>query len=176
VIYYILTVGKTKPYKISSSSGVTPKMSSIATNLSDPAHLLLHKHDGSTMSFTKDEENSWVSIDLGEGRSLIVNYYCLRHGNNTGRYRLLSWDFEGSNDGSEWTVLMVHKDDNSLPDSTGVDAARTGGEGFIVAAWEVEGVNQAYRHFRIRITGKSSSGTHHMCCAGIELWGRLLSK
>ena len=165
MIYYIVTVGKTRPYKISSSSGVTPKMSSIGWG--DPAHLLFHKHDGSTNNFTNGEENSWVSIDLGEGRSLIVNYYCLRHGNGDGDCRLLSWDFEGSNDGSEWTVLRVHKDDNSLPD-----------EGFSVAAWEVEGVNQAYRHFRIRQTGYNSSGYgyNNLGCAGIELWGRLQSK
>jgi hypothetical protein len=66
----------------------------------------------------------------------------------------------------------VHKDDNSLPN-----------EGFSVAAWEVEGVNQAYRHFRIRMTGMNSYGNnygtncgHTLCCTGIELWGRLLSK
>jgi hypothetical protein len=165
-IYYILTVGKTKPYEISSSSGVTPKMSSIAGWAgSDPAHLLFHKHDGSTINCTDDEENSWVSIDLGEGRSLIVNYYCLRHGRSDGWDRLQSWDLEGSNDGSEWTVLRVHKDDNSLPEKA-----------FSEAAWEVEGVNQAYRHFRIRQTGANSNGHHILCCAGIELWGLLLSK
>jgi osmotically-inducible protein OsmY len=171
VIYYIVTVGKTKPYKISSSSGVTPKMSSMFNCEDGPAHLLFHKHDGSTYNRTKNGENSWVSIDLGEGRSLIVNYYCLRHGTNNGNCRLQSWDFEGSNDGSEWTVLRVHKDDNSLPN-----------EAFSEAAWEVEGVNQAYRHFRIRQTGKNSGANnanhvdHYLFCAGIELWGRLLSK
>jgi hypothetical protein len=166
VVYYIVTVGKTKPYKISSSSGVTPKMSSIGGFFgSDPAHLLFHKHDGYTQNMTDNKKNSWVSIDLGEGRSLIVNYYCLRHGYRGGYRRLQSWDFEGSNDGSEWTVLRVHKDDNSLPD-----------EGVSVAAWKVKGVNRAYRQFRIRQTGKNSNGGDDLCCAGIELWGRLLSK
>jgi hypothetical protein len=100
-----------------------------------------------------------------------------------GSVSIQSWDFEGSNDGSEWTVLRVHKDDFSLRN-----------EGFGVAAWEVEGFNQAHRHFRIRMTGKCSYGNypddslnhelweseyygdHCLCCAGIELWGRLLSK
>jgi hypothetical protein len=45
-----------------------------------------------------------------------------------------------------------------------------------VAAWEVEGINQAYRHFRIRMTGENSNYNHMLCCAGIELWGRLLSR
>ena len=68
-------------------------------------------------------------------------------------------------------MLRVHKGDNSLPE-----------EGFSVAAWEVEGVNQAYRHFRIMQTGANSGPLgygyyeHILFCAGIELWGRLLSK
>jgi hypothetical protein len=141
-----------------------------------PARLVFHKHDGSTVNFTneknawvneknaweyKNEKNAWVSIDLGEGRSLVVNYYSLRHGDSGGLSRLQSWDFEGSND----TVLRVHTNDDSLPN-----------EAFSVAAWEVEGANQAYRHFRIRMTGENSTGGHGLCCAGIELWGRLLSR
>jgi hypothetical protein len=44
-----------------------------------------------------------------------------------------------------------------------------------VAAWEVEGVNQAYRYFRIRQT-KNSLGRHDLNCAGIELYGMLRSR
>jgi hypothetical protein len=104
VVYYI------EAYK-SPSSSVTPKMSSIHDDGGgDPARLLLHKHDGSTKNVTHSEKNAWVSIDLGE--ALMVNYYCLCHGGGDG-YCLQSRDFEGSNDGSEWTVLRAHKDDNS---------------------------------------------------------------
>ena len=52
-------------------------------------------------------------------------------------------------------------------------------KGFSVAAWEVEGANQAYRYFRIRQTGKNSleshygNGFHILFCAGIELYGML---
>ena len=53
-------------------------------------------------------------------------------------------------------------------------------KGFSVAAWEVEGANQAYRYFRIRQTGKNSSQYsnyyHILHCAGIELYGMLLSR
>jgi len=48
-----------------------------------------------------------------------------------------------------------------------------------VAAWEVKGANQPYRYFRIRQTGENSGwsgGTHYLCCAGIELYGMLLSR
>jgi hypothetical protein len=153
----------------------------------DPSRLVEHPHDGSTENCTKNEANSSVSVDLGKGRCLVANYYCLRHGNNNGSWRLQSWDFEGSNDGSSYTVLRAHRNDNSLAD-----------QAFSVAAWKVEGVKHAYRYFRIRMTGKNSSynngydGTfffsasgaqvryvnadHHLCCAGIELYGMLLSR
>jgi hypothetical protein len=108
------------------------------------------------------QEGSWASIDLGEARSLIPNYYCIRHGNDSGRSRLQSWNFEGSNDGSSSWAVKAHKNDNSLPN-----------QGFSVAAWEVKGVNQAYRHFRIRMTGKDAYGYHYLYCAGIELYGVL---
>jgi E3 ubiquitin-protein ligase HECTD1 len=107
-----------------------------------------------------------MSVDLGEGRSLVVNYYSLRHGSSSGSWR--NWVLEGSNDGSNWIVLMAHTNDDSLPD-----------EGFSEAAWKVEGAAQAHRHFRTRMTGANSSGVygggdHSLACAGIELWGRLL--
>jgi hypothetical protein len=136
-----------------------------STKHSGPSRLVLHKHDGSTVNFTQGKAHSWVSVDLGVGRCLVVSNYCLRHGASDGRYRLQSWDFEGSNDDSSYTVLTAHKNDNSLPD-----------QGFSEAAWEVEGVKQAYRYFRIRMTGKTSNGNYNLCCAGIELYGILLSR
>ena len=146
-------------------------MSSMYENSgSNPSRLVEHPHDGRTVNFTKDEANSSVSLDLGKGRSLVPNYYCARHGRPDGGWRLRSWDFEGSNDGSNYTVLRSHRNDNSLPD-----------QAFSVAAWKVEGANQAYRYFRIRQTGENSNPDsnyhrHFLCCAGIELYGMLLSR
>jgi hypothetical protein len=62
---------------------------------------------------------------------------------------LQSWDFEGLTDGSSWTVLKAHKSDNMLPEQE-----------FSKAAWQVKGGYQAYRHFRIRITGLACTGSH----------------
>jgi hypothetical protein len=131
--------------------------------MSDPATSVLHKHDGNTVSITENEAYAWVSTDLGEGRSLVVNYYSFRHGMRNSGFRLQSWNFEGSKDGSDWTVLRVHKNDNSLPKRA-----------FSEAAWEVEDVKQAYRHFRVRMTANNSSQNGGLCCVGIELWGILM--
>jgi hypothetical protein len=166
VIQYLATNGNTEPAKNPHTSGeVVASMSSIAGS-SNPSHLVMQPHDGSTMNFTKNEPNQWVAVDLGKGRSLVPSDYCARHGNSNGGYgRLQSWDFEGSNDGSNYTVLRAHKNDNSLPNKA-----------FSVAAWKVEGANQAYRYFRIRQTGENSNCIHHLCCAGIELYGMLQSR
>ena len=50
-----------------------------------------------------------------------------------------------------------------------------------MAAWKVEGANQAYRYFRIRQTAKNSKHSngycdHYLFCAGIELYGMLQSR
>jgi hypothetical protein len=163
--YYIGTNGNTEDFENPHSTGeVVAAMSSI--RVGGPSHLVEQPHDGSTCNYTEDEPNSRVSLDLGEDRSLVPNYYCLRHGFRNGDYRLKSWNFEGSNDGSSYTVLRAHRNDNSLPNKA-----------FSVAAWKVEEANQAYRYFRIRQTGKNSgwdndgSGSHRLYCAGIELYG-----
>jgi hypothetical protein len=147
-------------------------MSSIEDG-SNPSRLVEQSDDGRTENNTEVLPDSWVSVDLGKDRSLVPNYYCARHGyDSSGAFRLQSWDFEGSNDGSNYTALRAHRNDNSLPD-----------QAFSVAAWKVEGVKQAYRYFRIRQTAKNSgngysrrSADRCLCCAGIELYGMLRSR
>jgi hypothetical protein len=43
--------------------------------------------------------------------------------------------------------------------------------GFGVADWPIEGVAEAFRHFRVLVTGPNSDGTLSLACAGIELYG-----
>ena len=45
-----------------------------------------------------------------------------------------------------------------------------------VAAWALDGAavgGRSFRHFRVRQTGKDAYGDDYLCCAGIELYGRL---
>jgi len=102
--YYIGTNGNTEDFENPHTTGkVLAAMSSILSG--GPSCLVEHPHDGSTRNLTKDVANSSVSLDLGKGRALVPNYYCARHGMSSGYGRLRSWDFEGSNDGSNYTVL-----------------------------------------------------------------------
>ena len=112
-------------------------------------------------NYTENQPGSWMQVDLGAGRSLVPNHYCLRHANHS-FHALRHWVLEGSEDANSWTTLRTHSDDQALAATA-----------MSVAAWPVEGATKAFRYFRIRQTGKCSSGYDHLLCAGIELYGRL---
>ena len=102
-------------------------------------------------------------MDLGASHRLVLDHYALRH-SNTSSYRLRSWTLEGSNDADTWQPLREHKNDASLAGS------------MAVAAWALDGAavgGRSFRHFRVRQTGKNAAGNDCLCCAGIELYGRL---
>jgi hypothetical protein len=79
--YYIGTNGNTEDFENPHISGkVAAAMSSKGGDGSNPSRLVEHPHDGRTWNYTRNVANSSVSVDLGNGRSLVPNYYCLRHG------------------------------------------------------------------------------------------------
>ena len=177
VLHYIGTNERTTPFAQDqlAPAGVRAAMSSVGHG-SSPDRFLLHAHDGAANNYTSSTPNSWMSVDLGQGRRLAPTHYCLRHGVHSGSYRLLQWRFEGSTDGANWTVLREHthtKADCPFPDHgfsvaafpVGPPAAAAGGGG--------GGAAGGFRHFRIIQTGKNSNGYDHLHCAGIELYGVL---
>eukprot|EP00729_Bicosta_minor_P032630 gene32630-biopygen2706 len=144
--------------------GVVAKMSTVYDdNGSTPSRFVEHA-PLNQYNYTEYTANSWMSVDLGEGRHLAPDYYCLRHGTSTGFYRLLHWRLEGSNDDSTWTLIKTHANDQALPD-----------QGWSTASWPIEATadGASYRYFRIFQTGKDSSGYDLLACAGIELYGLL---
>lgn len=110
--------------------------------------------------WTKDVPSSWFSLDFG-ARRVRVNCYSLRHGGNYRADSLRTWDFQGSNDGSNWVLLRRHTNDDSL------DGA------FCVGSWEVPHCDEAYRYFRILQTGHNSSINNYLVASGVELYGTL---
>ena len=113
--------------------------------------------------FTNDTANSWMSVDLGAGRSLVVDHYCWRSGHAHGTLAFRHWRFEGSNDGRTWTTLKTHNNDQSLKAEKGS-----------VAHLAVDGGSTAYRHFRVIQTGKDANNADHLVTQGMELYGELL--
>ena len=124
-------------------------------------HFVQHAHAAPVHNFTGINAQSWLAVDLGEGRSLVVDHYCLRSDQHSGYHKPRNWELQGSLDGQSWQTLRAHQSDSSLssqPMST--------------AAWPVDAGAQAFRHFRVLQTGVNSSGHHQLMCAGIELYGR----
>ena len=112
---------------------------------------------------TRSARDSWMSVDLGEGRSLSANYYCLRHGHSTSDYQLRNWRLMGSNDDVNWACLRTHDNDKTLT------------SGYGAGAWKVENDDpQFFRHFRIFQSGPNTQGSYHLMCSGIELYGTLI--
>ena len=116
--------------------------------------------------YTMSVANSWMMVDLGFGRALQVDHYCLRHGFDGGSYVLRNWNLEGSNDNIDWTVLREHNDDTSLAQ-----------EAYSESHWDVNSAasNSPYRFFRILQTGPNSSGDNNLMCCGIELYGMYIN-
>jgi len=96
--------------------------------------------------YTNDQPNSWMRVDLGATRSLVVRHYALRKDSHHS-HTLRNWELQGANaaDGP-WTMLRRHDNDASIGN----------GKPGYVAAWPVEGV-AAFRFFRIHQHGQNTS-------------------
>jgi hypothetical protein len=181
VLSHIGTEGGTKEYRNPHTSGEVIAAMSSTDSGSSADRFVMHSHNGKIFNQTtqggfQGQAGQWMKVDLGEGRSLIPNHYCLRHGNSDGNFRLCFWRFEGSQDGSTWVTLREH-----MPDDWDVEFLGRGGrkvlggcsDAFRVGHWAVQGIKVAYRHFRIVQIGPNSSRNHSLRCAGLELYGEL---
>jgi hypothetical protein len=164
VLHWIGTGEGTRAYANphGKADGVVAAMSSIGDGIGDPVRFVQHVSDD-VDNYTGNTPHSWMSVDLGPGRRLAVDHYCLRHGNGLDDFMLRNWRLEGSNDKTAWDVLKAHTDDRAL------FAA-----GFSAAAWPVTPPTaDGFRYFRIVNFGKDSDGHNYLTCAGIELYGNL---
>ena len=166
ILHCIGTRGGKVAYRNPHELGeVVSSSSSSGIGESAPA-FVQHPHATSVMHYTNATLQSfvglrdWMAVDLGEGRSLVVDHYCLRS-DRQASHKLRNWELQGSLDGQTWQTLRIHQSDTSLPP-----------QAMSTAAWPVDAGAQAFRHFRIAQTGVNSSGTQHLTCAGIELYGR----
>lgn len=159
IFYYIGTKRKTAKWRNPClvENGVRIEASSVEKG--DPITILGRK----PLEFwTSDIPSSWVYIDLGHTRKLLLNYYTLRHGGNSAQDFLQNWALQASDDGgSSWIVLQRHRETKELKDP------------FASHSWPVTGCSKPYRYFRILQTGRSSSNRNYLSLANIELYGEL---
>ena len=161
ILHHIGTRGGTAAYRNPHELGeVVSSGSSFGNGGPSAKRFVEHKHESRTFNFTCNAPQSWLAVDLGEGRSLVVDHYCLRSDLNN-RHKLRNWELQGSLNGQTWQTLRAHQGDESLASQS-----------MSTAAWPVNAGAQAFRHFRILQTGANSSGNHFLKCTGIELYGR----
>ena len=161
ILHHIGTRGGTAAYCNPHALGEVVASSSSLASGETLEHFVQHAHATPVNNcFKINAIRGWLGGDLGEGRSLVVDHYCLRsHAHNGNKLR--NWELQGSLDRQTWQILRAHQGDASLscqPMST--------------AAWPVDAGTQAFRHFRIQQMGADSSGGRHLTCTGIELYGR----
>ena len=173
VLHYFGTAAGSEGYANPHTSGVVvAAMSSVMGN--DPGFCnnpyygsaersvqnQCHRSSKGKRNGTNSEPNSWMSVDLGQGHSLIVDHYCLRM--DYGAFKPRNWELQGSDDGDHWHTLRRHQADSKLAETS-----------LSTANWPVEAGGRFFRQFRILQTGLSSFDTHVLQCAGIELYGTL---
>lgn len=197
VFYWLGSSGKTSFYRNPHTSGrITAKMSSCFAG--DPFNIVARSADHCP-NYTYNRAESWVEVDFGPHRLMLVDKYTVRHGSSTVGNALRSWKLQAkagatassvkpittilsigaadtlnqSGDDDQWVTLKEHEDDQSLaeePNST--------------ATWEVDMPTSigsdfnslGFRYFRLLQTDLNSSGNNCLFCCGVEFYGLLFEK
>lgn len=160
VCYYIGTKGGIAKWRNPClvENGITVTASSIEKG--DPVNIV--GRGGKPLEcWTMDVPSSWMCVDLGAYRSLVLTNISLRHGGNSKQDCLRNWVLQSSNDLQNWTVLSRHRDDKTI-DSP-----------FACHTWSISSCTKPYRYFRVLQTGRNSSFHNFLSLSQIELYGEL---
>jgi hypothetical protein len=171
-------------------------MSGVEGDVAGPVHGVLERDPSHTDHLCSIEGTCaglWFVLELHRDVALIPTAYTLRHDSGHSDF-LRNWTFDGSVDGRTWHTLRTHTEDDSLclagatatweitapsdgskPASAASAAAAAAPSSSSSSDSNVSASPIAYRYFRILTTGPSSSGTHTLVIAGIELYGQTTS-
>eukprot|EP00927_Polykrikos_kofoidii_P039990 TRINITY_DN3426_c0_g1_i5.p1 TRINITY_DN3426_c0_g1~~TRINITY_DN3426_c0_g1_i5.p1 ORF type:complete len:1325 (+),score=170.48 TRINITY_DN3426_c0_g1_i5:106-4080(+) len=117
-------------------------------------------HVSSTF-YTSNLENSWISVDLGNGVLMTVDYYCMRGCESSATSQPpRNWNLEGSNDNNSWTCLRRHEGDCTIEKNASASCG----------SWSVRS-SEGFRYFRIYQFDKNGDDKNYLACGGIELYG-----
>ena len=147
VLHYLGTQGGARPYQNPHVAGeVIARRSTVGGGT--PEALVQNRLD--LDCWTDDRPGSWISVYLGEGRTLCPEAYAVRSTSHS-HSKLRHWQLQASDDGLTWVTLRRHTNDTTLtqvPHSQAewaLDAAVVGGRSF--------------GHFRLLQTGPPSPVT-----------------
>jgi hypothetical protein len=118
VIYHIATMGGTIPYQNPHITGHVHAKLSSTFGRSDAKDVVEHFTPESrrfNACYTMNESFSWAAVDLGCGRRLVPDYYCLRHGASGKGNAIRSWELcAREREGDDWVVSISRDDDDFL--------------------------------------------------------------
>eukprot|EP01083_Nonionella_stella_P002655 7599_1 len=109
---------------------------------------------------TTPVKQAWMMLEF-EHIYVDVTRYTIKHYATWDTEALREWNFEGSNDGATWDLLVAHRQDTSL--------AKIGA----TATWTVDSQGRRYKRFRIIQKGHNSNMHFYLACSGIELYGSI---
>ncbi|KAK3425043.1 hypothetical protein EUGRSUZ_F01772 [Eucalyptus grandis] len=138
--------------------------SSPISRYTDPKVLVSRTFQGTSFAGPRIEDGhncSWWMVDIGEDHQLMCNYYTLRQDGS--RAYMRSWKLQGSVDGSSWTDLRAHDNDQTI--------CKPGQ----FASWPITGPNALlpFRYFRFVLTGPTTGASNpwNFSICFLELYG-----
>ena len=102
--------------------------------------------------------DSYFLVDFGESVRIKPTHYSLEHQDQTDDTFMRNWNFEGSNNGDNWDIIMEHNHDQTLQDE------------IPVFTWKVEKCHDFYRYFRI----KQGQCNEQISAGLLEIYGHFL--
>eukprot|EP01084_Bolivina_argentea_P035113 65132_1 len=98
---------------------------------SKPNHYFVGREAVRCITDTYDKKHAFFTVGFGAA-VITPTHYTLRHYITYDDICLRNWEFEGSNDGQDWTTIKTHTNDESL---SGEGSSHT---------WKIEGCNEFY--------------------------------
>jgi len=117
-----------------------------------------------TIFWTNSEPDAWVKFDIDPknlGLRFIITHYLYEF--QASMWIPRSWNLEGSLNNTDWVVLKEHNNDITIK-----------GPGSYI--FPVTNSTEAFRYFRLHITGPDTTGTSYIGISSIELYGRVSGK
>ena len=116
-----------------------------------------HRHPGhNATQWSMGASDAWFVVDL-RGMPIVPTHFAYRNDYGGGGNHPRTFELQGSNDGTRWTPLSKHSNE------------QWSGKG--AKHWPITGCEEHFTKFRILNQG----APNHLCCAGIELYGRVVS-
>lgn len=153
VFYSLGTQKRTVPWQNPQSRQILLTVSSIGDG---SVESLINRDESSF--FTSNISDSWISIDFLPTNKFKPNFYSIRTRNTSSGFYPRTWQLEGSNNNTNWTILDNQVNNSSLMNNN---------------QWlSLVVINSVfYQYIRLINKGLNSSGFNHLVLGEIELYG-----